>query len=171
MSDTTTVPTPADVAPKAAEGEQPEQDGKTFDADYVDKLRKEAAKYRTEAKANADAAKRLAEIEEANKTAEQKAAERLAEAERKAVAIEARATRAEVAAATGIPVDILAGPKDFTAEAVTEYAEMVKAHFERTDTQRKQHNNIVPREGAPTPPLALNGDGIEAALRAKLGIA
>ena len=148
MSDTTTVPTPADVAPKAAEGEQPEQDGKTFDADYVDKLRKEAAKYRTEAKANADAAKRLAEIEEANKTAEQKAAERLAEAERKAIEIEARATRAEVAAATGIPVEILAGPKDATPESGAEFATAVKAHFERTDTQRKQRNNIVPREGA-----------------------
>ena len=123
------------------------------------------------AKENAQAARRRSEIEEASKTAEQKAADRVAELERQAAEIEARATRAEVAATTGLPVEILAGPKDSTAEAVTEYAEMVKAHFERTDTQRKQHNNIVPREGAPTPPLALNGDGIEAALRAKLGIA
>lgn len=146
MSDTTTVPTPADVAPKPQEGT--EADLPDWARQSIKKANEEAAKYRTEAKANADAAKRLAEIEEANKTAEQKAAERLAEAERKAVEIEARATRAEVAASTGIPVDIIAGPKDSTAEAVTEYAEMVKAHFERTDTQRKQKNNIVPREGA-----------------------
>ena len=169
MSDTTT-PTPADIAPRA-EAPVVEPDAPKDDAETVEFWRTKAREQEKRAKENAQAARRLSEIEEASKTAEQKAAERLAEAEQRAAEIEARATRAEVAAATGLPVDILAGPKGSTAEAITEYAEMVKAHFERTDTQRKQHNNIVPREGAPTPPLALNGDGIEAALRAKLGIA
>src|SRR5699024_8202285 len=46
------------------EGEETDQQQRdegnpeTFDADYVKKLRQEAAKYRTEAKANADAAKK-----------------------------------------------------------------------------------------------------------------
>ena len=149
MSETIIVPTPADVAPQPLAVDQPATpEPRQSPAETVDFWKTKAREQEKRAKENADAAKRLAEIEEANKTAEQRAAERLAEAERKAVEIEARATRAEVAAATGIPVDILAGPKDSTAEAVTEYAEMVKAHFERTDTQRKQHNNIVPREGA-----------------------
>ena len=80
MSETTTAP----EAVEDAAGTEQQPEAKTFDADYVEKLRKEAARYRTEAKANADAAKKLADIEEAQKTAEQKAAERLAEAERKA---------------------------------------------------------------------------------------
>jgi hypothetical protein len=56
---------------QASTGEQ--ESSKTFDADYVGKLRAEAAKYRTEAKANADAAKRLAEIEDANRSETEKA--------------------------------------------------------------------------------------------------
>lgn len=80
-------------------GEQTPQAGepKTFDAEYVEKLRKENAKYRTEAKANSEAAKRLAEIEEANKSEAEKTAERLAKAEQTAKDAEARALRREVA--------------------------------------------------------------------------
>lgn len=63
----------------------PQQDApdetKVFDEDYVRKLRAEAAKYRTQAKENAEAAQKLQELEEAKKTEEQKQAERLAEAE------------------------------------------------------------------------------------------
>ena len=49
---------------ETATAEQPQEGAevKTFDAEYVDKLRKEAAKYRTEAKDNADAADKLAKI-------------------------------------------------------------------------------------------------------------
>lgn len=45
----------------------------TFDAEYVRKLRAEAARHRSEAKANAEAAKRLAELEAANATDLEKA--------------------------------------------------------------------------------------------------
>lgn len=65
--------------------EQPQEGGgeqaKTFDAEYVDKLRKEAAKYRTEAKANAEAAKRLAAIEDAQKTEAERAQQALLQAQ------------------------------------------------------------------------------------------
>ncbi len=57
--------------------QQPEQQqtppAQTFDADYVAKLRQEAAKYRTDAKANADAAKRLAELEASSQSDTEKA--------------------------------------------------------------------------------------------------
>lgn len=66
----TTAETTATEQPQAGT-EQPET--KTFDADYVEKLRKEAARYRTEAKANADAAKRLADLEEQSKSETEKA--------------------------------------------------------------------------------------------------
>ncbi|MCB0916872.1 MAG: hypothetical protein KDC23_14435, partial [Actinobacteria bacterium] len=63
MSDTTPDPAKgADDAKEPQEGADGER--KTFDAEYVAKLRKEAAAARVEAKANADAAKRLAEIDE-----------------------------------------------------------------------------------------------------------
>src|SRR5690606_17969818 len=50
----------------------------------------EARKWEDRAKKNSDAAQRLAEIEEASKTAEQKAAERLAELEQKVNEYETR---------------------------------------------------------------------------------
>lgn len=105
-------PTPQDPATTPAPVEAPtaqEAEPKTFDADYVAKLRQEAAKYRTEAKANADAAKRLAEIEEAQKTEAQKLADRLAAAEAKAQAAEVKALRSEIAQAKGVPAALLTG--------------------------------------------------------------
>lgn len=115
MSEQTTPITPAPVLAAPAVStppvEAPPQDGepKTFDADYVRKLRDESAKYRTAAKANEDAAKRLAEIEEANKTEAQKLADRLAAAEAKALAAEVKALRSEIAQAKGVPAGLLTG--------------------------------------------------------------
>ena len=123
MSETTTAPEAVEDA--QATEQQPE--AKTFDAEYVEKLRKEAARYRTEAKANAEAAKKLADIEEAQKTAEQKAAERLAEAERKAAEAEAKMALATVAGESGIPADILNGPEDRTPEGLQAFADKIKA--------------------------------------------
>lgn len=88
-----------------ADAKAEETEGKTFDADYVDKLRKEAAKYRTEAKANADAAKRLAEIEDANKSEVEKATQRIAVAEAARDAAHAEMIRFRVAAKYGISDD------------------------------------------------------------------
>lgn len=87
--------------PAPQEGSE-QAEGKTFDAEYVDKLRKEAAKYRTEAKANAEAAKKLTEIEEASKSEQQKLAERLAEAEKAAQQAQAEALRFKVATRFGV---------------------------------------------------------------------
>lgn len=89
---------PATDEPPADEGKQ-----KTFDADYVDKLRKENAKYRTLAKDNAAAAARLAEIEEANKTEAQKQTEQLERLQQENAALKVEQVRAQVAAAKNIP--------------------------------------------------------------------
>jgi hypothetical protein len=98
MSDSTSADAKTDEAPQ--EGGEP----KTFDAEYVAKLRKEAAAARIEAKNNADAAKRLAEIEDANKSEVEKAAQRVADAEARAKAAETRALRLQVAAEKGLTV-------------------------------------------------------------------
>lgn len=138
MSDTTdeTTESPADTPQ--------EGDGKTFDADYVEKLRKENAKYRTEAKANADAAKRLAEIEEAQKTEAQKAADRLAEAEKAAEDAKREALKFKVAAKFQISDDdadlFLTGSDE---ETLTKQAERLAGR----EAERKQNGNVSPREG------------------------
>jgi hypothetical protein len=61
-----------------------------------------ARKHDDQAKANADAAKRLAEIEDASKSDLQKAADKVTAAERRAAESEARALRLEVAGDKGL---------------------------------------------------------------------
>ena len=97
MSEPTTEPTPPQVEAPTAQDAEP----KTFDADYVQKLRQEAAKYRTEAKANADAAQRLAA------------------AEKKAQDAELKALRSDIAQAKGVPAGLLTGSteEELTASA------------------------------------------------------
>lgn len=63
---------PATEAPAAPpEGGAPAEEAKTFDADYVDKLRKENAKYRTEAKS---AASELENVRQSSMTETERAA-------------------------------------------------------------------------------------------------
>ena len=92
------------------------------------------------AKANEGAAKRLAEIEEAQKTEAQKAQERLEAAERRAAELELKATRAEVAAAKGIPTELLTGS---TREEIEASADALIAFKGETQPQKL----IVPHEG------------------------
>ena len=93
MSDT---PTPADVAPQQPAQAAP---APATDAPKVDETdwKAEARKWEQRAKENTTAAKKLAEIEEASKTAEQKAAERLAAAEKAATEAEAKVLRRDIA--------------------------------------------------------------------------
>lgn len=134
MSDDTTAET--ENAEQPQEGAEQQAETKTFDADYVKKLRDEAAKYRTEAKANAKAAEELAKIQDANKSEADKQAERLAQAEERAKALEVKATRAEVASEKGIPAQILAGPEDGTPEALEAFADLVIAYTEQAGKPR-----------------------------------
>lgn len=69
------------------------------------------------AKANETAARRLAEIEESQKTEAQKAQERLEAAEKRAAELELRSIRAEVAASKGVPTDLLTGATQEELEA------------------------------------------------------
>lgn len=141
MSEPTTETQPTTPTPAPPVEAQKPQDGepKTFDAEYVQKLRQEAAKYRTEAKANADAAKRLAEIEEANKTEAQKLADKLAAAESKAQEAELRALRSDVSRAKGVPAELLSGT---TEDELNAAADRLLAF----------------RGEAPKPPVAPRGD-------------
>lgn len=65
-------------------------------------------------------AARLTEIEEANKTEAEKAAARAEAAEKRAAELEVKALRAEVAAAKGVPVALLAGSTQEELEAAAD---------------------------------------------------
>lgn len=128
----------AESAVEPQEGAEQHEDGKTFDADYVAKLRQEAARYRTEAKANADAAARLAEIEDAQKTEAQRAAERIAELEAQANEAKRDALRFKVASKHGISdedADLFLTASD--EETLTKQAERLAAHREDAGKPRQ----------------------------------
>lgn len=114
MSDDTVqdTPAPAEQPPEpapttATAAAEPKQ--QVFDADYVAKLRAENARYRTEAKANSEAAKRLADIEEANKSEAQKQADALARLQQENEQLRVQALKAQVAADKGVPAELLTG--------------------------------------------------------------
>lgn len=121
MSESVVTDTTAAVDPvePGTEPEPKEIDWKSEARKHEARAKENAAK----AKANEGAAQRLAEIEEANKTAEQKANERLAAAEQRAAELEASANRATAANDHGIPVAILSGPKSSSPEDLSAYAE------------------------------------------------
>lgn len=123
-----------------------------------------AKKNLAEAKANADAAKKLAEIEEASKTEAQKAQEKLEEAEQRAKELEFQVNRATVANEYKVPTSLLEGPKSSSIEDIQEFAQKL-IDFKG----EKEPNPVISAEGK-TPNLALNGGGIEDSLRNALGV-
>ncbi len=104
-----------------------------------------AARVAAEKERTALAAK-LKEIEDKDKTEAEKAAERLADAEKRAVEVEARANRAEVSATSGIPVEILAGPKSTTPEDITAFAGLV-ATFAVESAKKNPSGLVIPNQG------------------------
>ena len=114
----------SEQAPEAPpEPQEGEKEPATFDAEYVKKLRDQAAKYRTEAKANADAAARLAALEESQKTEAQKLAE-----ERDAIKAErdtllAETMRARVALAKGLAPELVDRLRGTTEDELSEDAD------------------------------------------------
>lgn len=148
------------------EGGEPEPD--TFDAEYVAKLRKEAAKYRTEAKANAEAAQKLAEIEEANKSEQQKQAERLAELEQEAAQARAEALRFKIASKFGVSDEdadlFLTGTDE---ETLTKQAERLAARSE--DAGKPRTPRPDPNQGrSPSGGAASTAEQFAAALSSQL---
>src|SRR5690606_30445158 len=80
-----------------------------FDKAIQARIARERAKIPTDYDELKAKAAKLAEFEESQKTEAQKAQERLDAAEKRAAELELKATRAEVAAAKGVPVELLSG--------------------------------------------------------------
>lgn len=102
-------------------------------------------------------------IRESQKTEAQKQQEALDQAQRELAEERTARARAEVAAATGVPANLLSGS---TVEELTASAEaLIQFRGEAASTPQKLH---VPGEGGA--PMSLNGDGLESALKQALGI-
>ena len=119
----------------------------TFDADYVKRLRQEAAKYRTEAKANADAAKKLAEIEESKKSEADRSADALKAQTSRAEAAEAALLRHEVAAEKGVPAKAIRLLSGATREEIEASADDVLELIGDAGKPRTPKPNPAQREG------------------------
>lgn len=137
--------------PLAAPTDAPAQDAPTeTPAKPETDWKAEAKKWESRAKENKSAADKLAEIEEANKTEAQKAADRLAAAEKDAASARSEALRLRVAAKFGIgdeDADLFLTGGD--EQTLTRQAERLSAR----ESERKKTGNHVPREGS-TPPAS-----------------
>lgn len=132
--------TPAQVAAAKADAEKARTEG-----DDLAAWKAEARKWEAQAKANADAAKRLAEIEESQKSEAEKAADRIRQLEAETEAARREALRFKVATKHGIgdeDADLFLTGSD--EETLTKQAERLAA---RMDGQMKNGNH-VPREGS-----------------------
>ncbi len=141
-----------EVAEQPQEGaEQAGKDPETFDSEYVAKLRKESAKYRTEAKANAEAAKRLQALEDAQKSETEKAADRIAKAEAEVASVPAKVSEALRAHLVGLhKIDAEDAELFLTAAEPDLLLKQVTRLLARSDEQSavaKRNGNHVPREG------------------------
>jgi hypothetical protein len=123
------------------------------------------------AKQNNDAAAKLAEIEESQKTEAQKLQEQLTALQERATTAERDKERLSVIAKHGIPEEYHDLVHGTDADSLSASAAKVKALITSTaGAQTAQSASfVIPDEGG-SPNLALNGDGIEAALKNALGI-
>lgn len=121
------------------------------------------------------AAARLAEIEEAAKSEEQKRAEaaekqaaEVARLQAKVAEYEAReqiaAWKAEVSEETGVPASVLAGS---TREEIAAHAEVIKPLITQSAAPQKPDYSAIPAPGGGAVPL--NSDVLEADLRRAVG--
>lgn len=138
-----------DTPQEGEEQDQQQRDdsAETFDADYVKKLRQEAAKYRTEAKANADAAKKLAEIEESKKSEADRAADALKAQTERAETAEAALLRYEVATDKGVPPKAMRLLSGATREEIEASADDVLELIGDAGKPRTPKPNPAQREG------------------------
>lgn len=109
--------------PQGAEDTQEAQVETPAETDWKAEARKwesRAKENLASARANEDAAKRLAELEDAQKSEAQKQQEALEKAQRELAELTVAKTRAEVAAAKGVPAELLTGSTQEELEAAAD---------------------------------------------------
>lgn len=121
------VPAETPPAPNPPPEGAGQPDSEVFDKAYVEKLRRENASYRTKAQENADAAKRLKEIEDRDLSELQKAQRDREEALTRLQEIEREAVRNRVALAKGLPAEIAATLNGSNEEELAAHADRLLA--------------------------------------------
>ncbi len=165
MSETTTTPTPNDAAEASVkgEGEATETPEQTIEA-----LRAALSKANKEAKDNRIKAQELDGIKQSQMSELEKAQAATQAAAQEAAAAKAEALRWRIAAKHGITDEdaetFLTGADE---ESLTRQAERLAAVAQSTPTTPKPDLTQGGQGGSPP---ALNSDGLEEALRSKLGI-
>ncbi|MGW7053128.1 phage scaffolding protein [Streptomyces sp. NPDC054887] len=91
-------PTQSETAPEAEQGKTDPWADPEAARKEIEKLRKEAAKYRTSAKELEPLARKAKELEDAQKSEQERLAEQLSQAESRIKSVQARAVRSEVRA-------------------------------------------------------------------------
>jgi hypothetical protein len=102
MSETTTPEVTSQASPSVDTGTTTAGSPQVFDAEYVAGLRRENAKYRTQARENAEAVKELAALKEATKTEAEKTADRMKALEEQIANTTLDALRTKIAFKHGI---------------------------------------------------------------------
>lgn len=137
----------------ATETEAPaEQEQQAKPTETVEFWKQKARDQEKRAKENADAAKRLSEIEDAQKTETEKAAERIAKAEAEVASVPTKVADAlREHLVTLHEIDQEDAELFLTATDPDLLLKQVTRLLGQSD-KRKQHSNVVPREGNnPTP--------------------
>lgn len=141
-------PDPQDPAGKGGEPQEPDHKAE------AEKWKALARKHEQQAKTNATAATKLAEIEDAKKTAEQKAADKAADLERRATTAELAAMRTDVAldkAPDGMPLSQIrklakrltgATREELEADAAELFAEFAPAEKDEGDARRRPRERL-----------------------------
>lgn len=159
----------SDVNDGATQAPQTDQQSTAEPARAGTDWKAEARKWEQRAKENSAAAKRLAEIEEAQKSEAEKVAERLAKAEQAAAEAEARALRREIALEHKLSKDDAALLDAVTDEdAMRRLAERLAQQAAEQASHISTNGAYVPAEGKIPP--ALNSNQLEQSLRRALGV-
>jgi hypothetical protein len=168
MSDQATVTDGA--VTESTEAQALEQQPETKPTETVDFWKAKAREQEKRAKENAAAATRLSELEAANLSESERATRRIADLEAELSKAQGAAVRRSVALAKGLPaelVDRLQGDSEAEIEADADALLAVLAlRAPQSGTPRPDPSQGA-RNGTAT---QLNSDGLEGALRSKLGI-
>lgn len=143
-------PTQDQPNPDPAATEEPgstEEPTQPDPAAEVEKWKALARKHEQRAKENADKARRLDEIEEASKTELEKAQARAEAAEKAMQEASLKALRAEIAAAKGVPVNLLSGTTEDELNAAADALLAFKGTTPKAPSKDGQGNVGDPIKG------------------------
>ena len=143
----------AESSGDAAENDQKPQPKPTETVEY---WKRRARDNEQRAKMNADAAKRLQDIEDRDKTEQQRAADALAKAQREAAEAQAETVRYKAAATHGITgddIDLIGSGDEETVMARAERLGQLLAESRELAALREQTNHTRAPSGRPVPNL------------------